>query len=79
LSGDCGKVDVSEGDELDQAAHETIVANGLGIFTGGVAWCEVGDNAHGAVVEATEKSVLPLVRHFEERIKVSAKIPLKCT
>ena len=54
---------VEQGDELGESAQDAVVADGLCVLAEDVAGAEVGDDAGGAVVEATESSVSPLARH----------------
>lgn len=56
--------DVGKRDELNETAEQAALSLCLGVFTGSIAWREVGDDAHTEVIETTEQSVLPLVRHL---------------
>ena len=49
--------DVGDGDELDEAAHEAVLAHLLGRLTSRVAGHKVGDDAQTAVAEAAEKPI----------------------
>ena len=54
---------VQQWHELGEGAQDAVVADGLCVLAEDVAGAEVGDDAGGAVVEATEDSVSPLARH----------------
>jgi len=52
--------DVGKRDELNEAAHEAVLADFLGNASLRVARSDVGDEAYAAVVEAAEQTVLKL-------------------
>lgn len=56
--------DVDDGADVGETASEATFADGLGILAKLVARDKVGDNAQPQIVEAAEKSVLPVSRHF---------------
>ena len=55
---------VQEGDELGNGAEKAAVTHRLSVLPEHVERNEVGEDACGAVIEATEDSVTPLARHF---------------
>merc|ERR1719216_328057 len=55
--------DVGNGQDVQEAAREAGLADGLSVLSELVAGHEVGDDAQPDVVEAAEGSVLPFCRH----------------
>ena len=70
--GDTGP-QVDGPDELRESAKNAAVPHGLCVLAEDVAGAEVGDDAGGAVVEATEDSVTPLARHGDWLVVVGSR------
>ena len=60
-------------DELGESAQDAAVSHSLRVLAEDVAGAEVGDDAGGAVVEATEDSVTPLARHGDWLVVVGSR------
>ena len=70
--GDTGP-QIEQWHELGEGAQDAVVADGLCVLAEDVAGAEPGDDAGGAVVEATEESVSPLARHGARLCRIESR------
>ena len=60
LSGLGEKVDVGEGHEEDESAHEAVIPHSFSILSRHITGHKIRKQAHSAVAEATEQTLLKL-------------------